>query len=75
LKIAAVTTPEGEAHAVLTASTEKGTLVLDNKIQSVVPAASTGYAFHSKEVSPGKWQNLNTGEKTNGPVADLPVQR
>jgi predicted transglutaminase-like cysteine proteinase len=75
LKIAAVTTPQGEAHAVLAASTSQGTLVLDNKIQSVVPASATGYAFHATETTRGKWRNLNTGEETSEPTADLPIQR
>jgi predicted transglutaminase-like cysteine proteinase len=75
LKIAAETTPQGEAHAVLAAATDKGTLVLDNRIPSVVPASATGYAFHSTETTGGKWRNLNTGQETSEPTADLPIRR
>lgn len=77
LKVAAVHTPQGEAHAVLTAETDKGTLVLDNKVSSIRPASATGYVFLSQQSgkNPSKWVNTNTGEQTDTPTADLPLAR
>lgn len=77
LRVAVVQTREGEPHAVLTADTDQGLLVLDNKTGTIRPAAATGYVFHSRQSnkSLGKWVNMNTGEETDTPTVDLPVAR
>jgi len=75
LRVAAVHTPEGEAHAVLSVATDKGNLVLDNKVPTVRPEAATGYTFLSRQsgVKPGRWVAEGSGAETSTPVADFPV--
>ena len=40
---------KGERHAVLTLITDRGDLVLDNKISAILPAHRTGYVFIKRE--------------------------
>ena len=76
LLVTAVQTAAGEPHAVLIARTDKGDYALDNKTSEIRPFAATGYTILSQQSqkSPGKWISAGTGEKTDGPVADLPVR-
>ncbi len=57
LLVTTVSTPSGEGHAVLTAVTDAGDLVLDNKSASVLPWTRTGYAFYTRQsqANPRAW--------------------
>ncbi|MBB3018260.1 putative transglutaminase-like cysteine proteinase [Microvirga lupini] len=71
LSIAVGATAQGEAHAVLLVSTAQGQYVLDNLTASVLSPEKTGHVFHARQSGRG-WISAS-GEKTNEPVADLPV--
>jgi predicted transglutaminase-like cysteine proteinase len=50
---------KGEGHAVLMARTDRGDLILDNKISSVLPWHQTGYIYVKREGQDGvTWTSL-----------------
>lgn len=49
LSIAVATTGQGELHAVLLISTDRGEYVLDNLSSKVVPWSHTGYRWHERQ--------------------------
>ncbi len=75
LSISLGMTAQGEAHAVLTVATNQGDYVLDNLRSAVLPAASTGITFHSRQsgAKPGKWVSATTGEQSSTPYADFVI--
>jgi predicted transglutaminase-like cysteine proteinase len=73
LSIMVGTTSQGEAHAVLTVSTDKGEYVLDNLTSSILTPSQTGHVFHSRQSGRG-WISAS-GERTSVPTADFPVAR
>jgi len=54
---------DGEGHAVLTVITDKGDFVLDNKNETVLPWAETGYRFVKRQSQndPNVWVMLDDG--------------
>ena len=53
---------DGAGHAVLTAVTDRGDLILDNQVDAILPWTDTAYAFEKRQ-SPhatGKWVWLRT---------------
>ena len=54
---------DGEGHAVLTIVTDKGDFVLDNKNETVLPWAETGYHFVKRQSQndPNVWVVLDDG--------------
>lgn len=73
LSITLGATAQGEAHAVLTVSTDRGQYVLDNLTSSILPPAQTGHVFYASQSGRG-WVS-SSGQRTSEPVADLPVAR
>jgi predicted transglutaminase-like cysteine proteinase len=71
LSIAIGTTAQGEAHAVLLVSTAQGQHVLDNLTSSILSPEGSGHVFHARQS--GRAWITASGERTNEPVADLPV--
>ena len=61
LLITIVRTPSGEGHAVLTAATSAGDLVLDNRRGSIEPWSQTGYLFFMRQSGsdPRSWVNVD----------------
>lgn len=56
LRMAAVTTKRGEAHAVLVVKTSRGDLVLDNIRRTIVSKTKTGYTWRAvASANPLKW--------------------
>ena len=49
MRMTVVIDEKSEGHAVLTLITDRGDLILDNKIQNVVPWNQTGYVFVKRE--------------------------
>lgn len=51
---------DGEGHAVLTVTTDKGDYVLDNQNENVVPWAETGYRFvkRQSQSDPNVWVSI-----------------
>jgi predicted transglutaminase-like cysteine proteinase len=73
LLISVGTTSQGEPHAVLIATTDRGEYVLDNLTSSILTPAQTGHVFHSRQSGRG-WVSAS-GERTSEPTVDLPVAR
>ena len=73
LAITVGATAQGEAHAVLTVSTDRGDYVLDNLTSSILTSSQTGHVFYARQSGRG-WVSA-TGERTSQPTADLPVAR
>jgi predicted transglutaminase-like cysteine proteinase len=71
LSISVGATSQGEAHAVLTVSTDRGEYVLDNLTSSILPPSQTGHVFHSRQSGRG-WISAS-GERTAEPTVDFPV--
>jgi predicted transglutaminase-like cysteine proteinase len=71
LSVAVGSTAQGEAHAVLLVSTAQGQYVLDNLTSSILSPERTGHTFYARQ-SGRAWVTAS-GERTSGPVADLPV--
>jgi predicted transglutaminase-like cysteine proteinase len=71
LSVAVGATAQGEAHAVLLASTGQGQYVLDNLTSSILSPERTGHVIHTRQ-SGRAWVTAS-GERTSEPVADLPV--
>lgn len=60
MRMTAVALPDGTGHAVLTISTDRGDLVLDNRTGAVLPWAATGYTFLKRESQDGYgWVELD----------------
>lgn len=68
LLITVVRDREGNGHAVLTVSTDKGDLILDNQESEIVSWKDTGYRFvkRQSQANPGEWVSL--GETRVPPV-------
>jgi predicted transglutaminase-like cysteine proteinase len=66
LLITVVRQSNGEGHAVLTISTDRGDLVLDNINPEILPWASTGYEFLKRQSSAhaGIWTEILDGRRT-----------
>lgn len=73
LSITVGATSQGEAHAVLMVSTDRGQYVLDNLTSSILPPAQTGHVFYARQSGRG-WISAS-GERTSEPTVDLPVAR
>lgn len=59
MRMTAVALPDGTGHAVLTISTDRGDIVLDNRTDAVLPWAATGYSFLKRESQDGAgWVEL-----------------
>ncbi len=71
LSVTVGATAQGEAHAVLTVSTDRGQYVLDNLTSSILTAAQTGHVYYARQSGRG-WVSTS-GEVTSEPMADLPV--
>jgi len=66
LRMAMVINPEGEGHAVLLVRTDAGDLVLDNRVDAVLPWYRTGYTWVKREGDGGAdWVSLGG---VRGPV-------
>jgi predicted transglutaminase-like cysteine proteinase len=57
---------DGELHAVLTVTTDKGDYVLDNQNENVVPWTETGYRFvkRQSQSDPNMWVSLGDSRAT-----------
>lgn len=69
LLITVVRDGNGEGHAVLTAMTDRGEFVLDNKRDEILPPPATGYQFLKRQSRshPARWVALDPtaqGERT-----------
>jgi len=71
LSITVGATSQGEAHAVLLVTTDRGQYVLDNLTSSILPPSQTGHVFYSRQTGRG-WISA-TGARTNEPTVDLPI--
>lgn len=71
LLITVVRQSSGEGHAVLTVTTDRGDLVLDNINRDILPWAQTGYEFLKRQSSQhaGVWQEIIGGSRP------MPVQQ
>ncbi len=59
MRVAMVINPEGEGHAVLLVRTTEGDLVLDNRVDVVLPWYRTGYVWVKREGDGGpQWVSL-----------------
>lgn len=60
LRLAVVITPSAARHAVLTVSTDKGDLVLDNMTSAIVPWNATGFTWIERQdaANPRNWVSL-----------------
>lgn len=60
-----------DGHAVLTAVTDRGDLVLDNKVDQVRPWSQTPYTYYLRQSrnDPRKWVTLSPGELGTRPLA------
>jgi len=66
MRMAMVINPEGEGHAVLLVRTDAGDLVLDNRVDAVLPWYRTGYTWVKREGDGGRdWVSLGG---VRGPV-------
>ena len=68
LLVTVVRDEEGEGHAVLTVRTDRGELVLDNKVDVIRPWYETNYTYVKRQatVDAGRWLRIDDR-------ADLPV--
>jgi len=68
----------GDGHAVLTARTTQGDLILDNKVSEIVPWHQTGYRFVMRQsfVDPRLWMSLlpDIGDR-GGTLTSMPARR
>jgi len=73
LRIAIVVTPRENRHAVLTVTTDRGDLVLDNLNDAVKPWSEVDYQWIERQDNDGGlgWVNLSTALAMNG--ADKPT--
>lgn len=67
MRMAMVINPEGEGHAVLVVRTDKGDLVLDNRVNAVKPWYRTGYTWV-------KWETLQGPEWVSLGGVRIPVE-
>jgi predicted transglutaminase-like cysteine proteinase len=79
LRLAVVLTSQGERHAVLTVTTDKGDLVLDNLTDDIRPWNATGFTWIERQdaADPAKWVSLQpilTAQLSNLPVAGTSAQ-
>lgn len=70
VRLATATSPWGELHAVLTVDTDRGTLVLDNLQQEVVPFRALRYTWHRVESARGDLAWLELEGSALGPAED-----
>lgn len=69
MRMAAVALPDGTGHAVLTISTDRGDIVLDNRTDAVLPWGATGYAFLKRESQDGVgWVEVDGSAPTSAPT-------
>lgn len=69
MRMAAVVLPDGTGHAVLTISTDRGDLVLDNRRDAVLPWAATGYTYLKRESQDGVgWVELDGSAPPTAPA-------
>lgn len=63
LLITVVREPNGDGHAVLTAVTDRGDLILDNKRDEIRVWSASGYDFVKRQSAenPNSWVDLRTG--------------
>lgn len=52
---------QGEGHAVLTVTTDRGDFILDNEVADILPWEATGYRYVKRQsaTSPNDWLSLN----------------
>jgi predicted transglutaminase-like cysteine proteinase len=62
-----------DGHAVLTVVTNKGDLVLDNKVDAIRPWSETPYTYYLRQSrsDPSKWVTLSPGELGTRPLATV----
>ena len=81
LRLAVVYSPRTERHAVLTVTTDKGDLVLDNMAETIVSWNATGYTWIERQAAtdPMKWVSLLrpsfVADNTSLPTADVPLAK
>jgi predicted transglutaminase-like cysteine proteinase len=80
LRLAVVYSPRTARHAVLTVTTDKGDLVLDNMAETIVSWNATGYTWIERQAAadPMKWVSLRPGlvaDSANLPTADVPLTK
>ncbi len=69
MRMAAVALADGTGHAVLTISTDRGDIVLDNRRDAVLPWAATGYTFIKRESQDGAyWVGLDGTAPSTAPA-------
>jgi predicted transglutaminase-like cysteine proteinase len=69
MRMAAVALPDGTGHAVLTISTDRGDIVLDNRRDAVLPWAATGYTYLKRESQDGVgWVELDGSAPSAAPA-------
>jgi len=74
LRIAILTTPSNQRHAVLTIATDKGDYVLDNLRQDIRPWLSTGYQWIARQDdgSESGWAALNASSILEASLSSKP---
>lgn len=72
LSVIVGTNAQGEAHAVLSVSTDRGSYVLDNQRSAVVLLAQSGFTTHSRQTNRG-FVSTTTGEASSVPYADFVI--
>lgn len=70
LLITVVRDDQGEGHAVLTARTQHGDFILDNKTSDMKLWHQTGYRFVMRQsyINPKLWMSLEAGESSLAPL-------
>jgi len=76
LRLAVVYSPRTARHAVLTVTTDKGDLVLDNMAETIVSWNATGYTWIERQAAtdPMKWVSLRpsfVADNASLPTADV----
>ena len=68
---------EGEGHAVLTVTTDKGDFILDNLTDKLVRWDRTGYAFVKRQSQEDEnlWVAITPGEDAGAVASTLPIVR
>jgi predicted transglutaminase-like cysteine proteinase len=69
MRMAAVALPDGSGHAVLTITTDRGDIVLDNQRDAVLPWVATGYTCLKRESQDGVgWVELDGSAPSTAPA-------
>jgi predicted transglutaminase-like cysteine proteinase len=71
LLVTVVRDERGEGHAVLTVRTDRGELVLDNKVEQIRPWTETSYTYVKRQATTDATRWLRIDERADQPVASI----